>query len=156
MAEKKRDTSIGRNLGGRPSKYTKEIAIEIIERLEKNESLRSICRDEHLPERQTVYNWIMDEPGFFDRYARAKEIGYEQDVEDMVKWCDQAIESPQQVQGYRLKIDTLKWIISKKLPKKYGEKQMIEHSGSIQNDIYTMTRDERQKRIEELEKKRAD
>lgn len=145
---------IGKHPRGRPSKYTEELAKEIIERLEKNESLRSICRDEHMPERQTIYNWLIERKDFFDHYARAREMGYEQDVEDFDKWCDQAIENPQLTQAIKLKIDTKKWVISKKLPVKYGDKQMIEHSGSIQNDIYQMTREERLQRIEELEKKR--
>lgn len=116
---------------GRPTKYKEELVKEIIERLEKNESLRSICRDDHIPERQTIYNWIMDKKDFFDRYARAKTIGYEQDVEDLMVWCDKAIENPTLVQGYKLKIDTLKWVISKKLPEKYGDTQKIVHGGEV-------------------------
>ena len=31
----------------------------------------------------------------------------------------------------RLQIDARKWLLSKMLPKKYGDKQQLEHSGSI-------------------------
>ena len=62
---------------GRPSKYTPEIATEIAERLSMGEPLRQICRDEHMPEWRTVYDWLAKDDGLSTRVARAREAGYE-------------------------------------------------------------------------------
>ena len=39
---------------GRPSLYTYEIAEEICERLAKGETLRSVCRSDHMPDERRV------------------------------------------------------------------------------------------------------
>lgn len=57
---------------GRPSIYSDELAAEICERLANDESLNTICRDDHMPTRQAVHEWIADDrDGFRDKYARA-------------------------------------------------------------------------------------
>ena len=39
---------------GRPRLYTYEIAEEICERLAEGETLRSVCRDKHMPDERRV------------------------------------------------------------------------------------------------------
>ena len=57
---------------GRPSKYTKAVADEICLRLAKGETLRSICRDEHMPHEATVRQWaVQDYEGFYTHDARS-------------------------------------------------------------------------------------
>src|ERR671921_110000 len=64
-----------KGMTGRPSLYTDELAAEICERLASGESLNAICRDEHMPTRQAVHEWIADNrAGFGDKYARVREI----------------------------------------------------------------------------------
>ena len=61
---------------GRPSIYTTELADEICTRLANGESLRSICRDDHIPARITVVDWIIkNREGFADQYAHARDVG---------------------------------------------------------------------------------
>ncbi len=60
---------------GRPSKYTKDIADEIISRLVKGETLTRICRDNHIPAIGTVLGWVTDDrEQFSERYARARAL----------------------------------------------------------------------------------
>ena len=64
---------------GRRTRYTREIADEICERLAAGESLFSICRDAHMPAENRVREWALDDrvdksgtgAGFAARYARA-------------------------------------------------------------------------------------
>jgi hypothetical protein len=57
---------------GRPGIYSDELAAEICERLASGESLAAICRDERMPSRKVVHEWIADDrDGFRDKYARA-------------------------------------------------------------------------------------
>ncbi|HHA1412828.1 MULTISPECIES: hypothetical protein [Enterobacter cloacae complex] len=43
---------------GRPSDYSEELAESIRLRLAEGESLRSVCRDDGMPCKQTVLRWI--------------------------------------------------------------------------------------------------
>lgn len=127
---------------GRPSKFTKELASRICERLAAGESLRAVCRDEGMPAAQTVLRWAAKEP-FSEQYARAREIGYAHMAEELLEIADDGtndyvererengtkhvVFDAEHVQRSKLRVDTRKWLLSKCLPKVYGDK--IEHSG---------------------------
>jgi hypothetical protein len=68
-----------------------------------------------------------DVEGFSGHYARAREIGYQGMADDLTEIAD-AYGDPARD---RLRVDTRKWLLSKALPKIYGDKQQIEHSGSL-------------------------
>lgn len=118
---------------GRPSIYSEEVAAEIMRRISAGESLVSICRDERMPCRDTVYDWLDSDAAFSDRYARARERQAhaiaEQAVEDA-----QAASDPQLG---RLAFDARKWFAAKVAPKVYGDKQQVEHAGANGGPIVT-------------------
>lgn len=59
----------------RPSLYTVEIAEYILDQLRKGRSLQEICRDDGMPHRETVTQWIKhDREGLAARYRQAREI----------------------------------------------------------------------------------
>lgn len=131
---------------GRPSKFSDKVATDICERLASGESLRSICRDERMPHRATIHRWLIDNvDGFCDRYARAREVGLDELADETLEIADSPAEGQRIEEGpdgkkvvredmlghRRLQVDTRKWLLSKFSPKKYGDKQQIEHSGSI-------------------------
>ena len=108
---------------GRPCEYTDEKADTICKRLATGESLRSICRSDDMPDRNTVMRWMDARPAFAAKYARAKEIGLDEKADEM---REEIINEPD-VQRARLLLDYGKWYLSKLAPKKYGDK--IEHTG---------------------------
>lgn len=112
--------------GGRPSIYTEELASRICERLATGESLRKICEDPEMPARSTVRAWALDNKAFSDQYARAREIGWTDIAEDLLDIADDQQGDPSRD---RLRVDTRKWLLSKMLPKVYGEKTTTEVSG---------------------------
>lgn len=117
---------------GRPKRYSQEVADQIIQRLTEQMSLNKICKDPEMPARSTVYTWIVDNhDGFTDKYVRAKGIQVESLLDEIMEWCDKAIEDPSLTYAIKLKIDSLKWVACKLIPKKYGEKQEIQHSGTV-------------------------
>lgn len=73
---------------GRPSKYTPELAAEICERIGKGETLRQICRDEHMPHWTNVYEWLSRDEGLSVRVAHAREIGYDAIAEESLDITD--------------------------------------------------------------------
>jgi hypothetical protein len=70
---------------GRPSKYTPELAAEICERLSTGETMRQICRDEHMPHWTQVYEWLARDDSLSLRVARAREAGYDSLAEEALE-----------------------------------------------------------------------
>jgi hypothetical protein len=62
---------------GRKSTFTPELAAEICERIARGEPLRQICRDEHMPAFQRVYEWLAEDNDFAGRFARARDVGFD-------------------------------------------------------------------------------
>jgi hypothetical protein len=57
--------------------YTSELAGAILENLMNGRSLADICREDGMPEAQTVRRWAVDDrEGFAARFFQARRIGY--------------------------------------------------------------------------------
>jgi hypothetical protein len=57
--------------------YTEDIADRILRELRSGRSLHDICRDDDLPHRDTVTNWVRhDHEGFAARYRQACQVGH--------------------------------------------------------------------------------
>jgi hypothetical protein len=101
--------------------YTPEIASKICERLANGEGLATICRDPIMPPRRTVRRWAAeDREGFAAMYARARTEQHEGWAEDILDISDDS--SLGDAHERRLMVDTRKWLLSKLLPKQYGDK----------------------------------
>lgn len=129
----------------RPTSYTPELALEICRRLAGGESLRAICCDSHIPHRDTVRLWIVnDTHGFSVQYARAREAQVEHYADEIVEISDETDrdtietehgEKPNSewIARSRLRVDTRKWLMSKLAPKKYGDKVDVTTGGESLN-----------------------
>lgn len=129
--------------------YPAEVADKILERLATGESLRAICSDEGMPDRQTVIRWVIeDRDGFAAKYARAREIQAEVWVDDMAAIADDGTNdwmekvsargeaigwtvNGEAVARSKLRLEQRRWYAEKLLPKKYGAKLAVEHSGEV-------------------------
>lgn len=135
---------------GRPSDFTDAIANDICIRLAGGESLRGICRDEHMPDASTVFRWLASNSekytNFREQYARAREVQADALVDEILEISDDGTNdwmerkgadgenlgwqlNGEHVQRSRLRVDSRKWFASKVLPKKYGDRVMQEISG---------------------------
>ena len=122
---------------GRPSSYTFEKGEEICELMANGKGLRQICSLPEMPDRNTVLRWIDSHAGFRNRYARAREacmdwyseeilrIAFD-DSGDLIIDGDRVMSGHHVVQRARLKVDTVKWVMSKLAPKKYGDRPVEE------------------------------
>lgn len=128
---------------GRPSIFTQTIADEICERIASGEVLEKICQDEHMPAWSTARKWrdSGEYPDFAAAYARARDARAEAAFDNLEETAAQA--TPENVQVVRLKVDTLKWKLSRIDPNKYGDKVKAELSGPGGNPIETINRVER-------------
>lgn len=89
----------------------------------------------------------MDDPeGFGKQYAHARHLGYLAMADDVIETAEtplvgeETIDNPltglvikkgDMLGHRRLVVDTKKWLLSKVLPKIYGDKIAIEHSGNV-------------------------
>lgn len=123
---------------GRPSLYTQELADRICAQLAQGISLRTVCLADDMPAASSVFKWLRENKDFSEQYARAKEESADADSEELADLGDQAIALSQSVpekvagavvQAVKLKADNLKWAMSKKKPKKYGDKVDLTSGG---------------------------
>lgn len=105
------------------------------------ETLRKVCASEGMPAASTVVGWAQaDVDGFAEQYARAREQLCAHWAEEIVEIADDGSNDTikdqhgneradsEWITRSRLRVDTRKWLLSKLLPKQYGDK--VELSGS--------------------------
>jgi hypothetical protein len=107
---------------GRPTDYTPEIAREIADRMIDGNSMRAVCRQDDMPDEGTVYRWISRHPEFRALYAHARELQALRWAEEVLTIADDKTLDPQ---DRRIRVDTRKWLLSKVLPKVYGDKVTV-------------------------------
>lgn len=112
-------------------------------------SLRAVCKPDDMPHEATVRTWVRDDrEGFATHYVKAREIGYHCMADELLEIADDGTNdftrtedgerlNAEHVQRSRLRLDTRKWLLSKALPKIYGDKQAVEHSGPNGDPIKT-------------------
>ena len=111
----------------RPTKYTQALAIKICERIATGESVRSIAKTKGMPDAATIHRWVLDNDEFCKQYEVAKQIGAEIEAEEIEEIArDEKLEVPRA----KLIADVKKWNLSKKLPKRFGDKVDIDHTSN--------------------------
>jgi len=124
---------------GRPSLYTEDLIIEICERLSMGEPLAVICRDEGKPHPSTVREWMEIRPEVSRAIARAREDGEDWLAAECLGIADDGsrdytvsedgreVPDHDHIQRSKLRIDTRLKLLAKWNPKKYGDRQTVEH-----------------------------
>jgi hypothetical protein len=129
---------------GRPTKYTEELAAEILTRIAEGESLRRITMEPGMPSHASVYLWLLQRPEFSDKYARARDEQAETLADEIIAIAD---EPPAEVtddkgisrtdSGWvtwqKNRMDARKWVAAKLKPKKYGDRQIV--AGDAENPL---------------------
>ena len=112
---------------GRPAIKSPEIIEEIIERLTKGETMRSICNDEKMQSIMTIFRWESECSEFSELSARARERGTHQLADECIAIADDPTLDPA---DKRVRIDTRIRLIGKWNQKKYGDKIEVESNQS--------------------------
>ncbi len=121
--------------------YDREAITELVcSELALGKSLRSILdADDKLPSASTFLDWIGADSFLAEQYAHARQLAYELLADEIVAIADENYTtdehgvrerlSSEAIQRNRLRVDTRKWMLSKMLPKVYGDKIQTEHTG---------------------------
>lgn len=105
----------------------KEAAIEtILRRLEGGETLREIMvvGGEDLPGCSTFMRWVAADEELAKRYGAASQAGYDMLADKALAEASAPSSDPASA---RLRFDAHRWWLSKRCPKKYGER--LQHTG---------------------------
>ena len=133
------------------TRYCEEIAGEICERIAMGETLSSVCQEDRMPDKRTVWKWRKVHPKFAQDYSRAR-------VDQMNAWADQIIhladdaegdfmvsiplDSPElekierdgvvtfkfnrkHVNRAKLMIDVRKWLMARYAPEDFGDRSAV-------------------------------
>lgn len=136
--------------------YSEEKAARVCSLLEDGWSLRKAAEDIGLTAAGVLY-WTKRHPEFAKQYARAREIGYMLLAEEILSISDEAdakaVMGPDgetqegrfdatAVARNRLRVDTRKWMLSKMLPKVYGDKieATLEAGETVQRIVRELVR----------------
>ena len=122
--------------------YDREAITKLVcSELALGKSLRSILdADDKLPSASTFLDWIGADSFLAEQYAHARQMAYELLADEIVAIADENYTtdehgvrerlSSEAIQRNRLRVDTRKWMLSKMLPKVYGDQnQSYEHTG---------------------------
>jgi hypothetical protein len=110
---------------GQITVYSPELAAEICCRVANGETLRDVCRTPGMPPVSTVRWWYThDVEGFAILYAQARQSQVESWGDEIVSISEERDSEPN---DRRVRIDTKRWLMSKLVPKRYGDR--IVHAG---------------------------
>lgn len=136
---------------GRPSVYSAELAQQVCEQLATGRTLRDVCRDDGMPTETSIRHWVLENrEGFSSQYAKARETGYQVMADELLEIADdgandwmerngQKVVNGEHVNRSRLRVDTRKWLLSKALPKIYGDKLQVGGADDL-SPVQTVTR----------------
>lgn len=146
---------------GRPSLYTPALAEAICGWIRQGYTLRQIGELPNMPNKSTIIDWLARHEDFHDQYARAHEVQallLEDEMREIAEdsrndWlereCKQGgvelVPNEELLARKRLRIETLKYLVEKKAPKRFGRQLAltgknggavkVEHLGAILDEI---------------------
>lgn len=128
---------------GSERKYDRDELVPLIcSRLAEGDPLTEICRDLGIP-RRTVNQWRQDDPDISAEFLEARDEGY-----DAIAWRSRrTIRGKKQEEGGESTGDVVRdkaivehdlKLLAKWDPRRYGEKQQLEHTGPGGGPIKTV------------------
>ena len=128
--------------------FSQELFDNICKQLEDGKSLRAICLQHGMPNKSTFLRWLdgktdlgisdAERQTLCDQYARACEDGIELLADEMLEIADDTSRDTITTEGgnetanhewiarSRLMVDVRKFLLSKRLPKKYGDSSKVD------------------------------
>jgi len=129
------------------AEFSQELFDTICERISDGESLRTICGDDDMPNKATVFRWLAADKKLGDQYARARQAQADALFDEILDIADHAANdymldasddgatgyklNGEHIQRSKLRIDARKWMAGKLRPKVYGDKIELEHGGEV-------------------------
>lgn len=135
----------------RPSiPYSHALFDRICERLADGESLNSISKSEGFPPQSTIYKWVNEDRfGCREKYAQARDFQARKLSDEIMEIADDSsndfverenartgkkeiVLDREAIDRAKLRVDARKWYLSKVLPKEFGDRLDLNHSGKVE------------------------
>jgi hypothetical protein len=148
LAELKKDASNASSI------ITQEIRDRICDLIAEGGTVRQICKQPGMPARATVYLELARNEAFAEQYSRAmaaQTVMWEDELIEIAEdgsndWIQretragdkEKVVDHEHINRSRLRVDTRKWIMAKRQPKKYGDKLTNIHEGGdkpVQHEV---------------------
>lgn len=119
------------------TRFTLALGKRICDRIADGAALLDLSRETGIPYR-TMRRWAKDYPGFGRDYEQACEMRLCFLEERILELCRQMHEAAAkggvaarlEIEASRLEIDTIKWMLTRLLPARWGEKSKLELTGA--------------------------
>jgi hypothetical protein len=106
----------------RPDIFSEELAAEVCERIAMTTTLAKALEGDDMPGISTIMRWLPKHDQFREGYARAMAARTETDSEEMRR----VAYDPELGADHKARIlDTLKWQMARREPKKWGERHLV-------------------------------
>lgn len=116
---------------------TEQLFDEICAKLAQGMSLRSVLREENMPDMVTVLKYLREHEEAVKQYARAKQDGADAWADDLVDISEKVQRGELDPNAARVAADIKKWAASKLKPKVYGDKiDMTTNGKDLPSPIY--------------------
>ncbi len=120
---------------GRRTTFTAEVGCKICELLADGHSLLAISKMPGMPKISTLQGWAWNsewsDESFVGNYTRARALQAHSEFDEMKETEGELKAGKIDPHTARVLLDNIKWRLSKMLPRVYGERAHIEHSGSL-------------------------
>ena len=113
----------------KPSVYDDEVVAELVLRIAMGRSINKTLDDPDMPSRYEFWARMNKDQQFQTIIARAREIQQDSRSDEIVDIADAA--TPEDHHVARLRIWARQWDATKLAPKKYGDRQTVDHTGTI-------------------------
>jgi len=104
------------------TRFTPEIWATVLDRVSNGESLRQVCRTEGFPPEATIRNWIRSDQELATQYGQARVLQIESWADEV---RDEAFRDDLEPNDKRVRVDALKWLLSKLKPERYGVDRLL-------------------------------
>lgn len=145
---------------GRPTIYTQDLADTICTYIATtSKSLRKICEIVGI-DPITITRWLREKDDFCIQYTHAKEEQADLMCDEIMEIADDSsndidriddfgnpIENREFISRSRLRVESRKWLASKLKPKKYGDKQSIDHTITVEQPLFPDSSAENSKKL---------
>jgi hypothetical protein len=114
--------------------WSEELVTDICDHLSTGKAIADVARLQGYPSADSIYRQMYRDAAFAARIARAREAGQDHEADAIVSMADVATVEDWQV--VKLRMEARKWRAAKLAPKKFGERQTVEHTDPDGNNPF--------------------
>lgn len=122
---------------GRGIKRTPEVVARYLEAVAEGTPGYEVSKRDDMPAWGTWREWMAQDDELAAKYAHARDVALDAEEAELLAEARRRPADSVDAQGQRVLVDTLKWHLSKRRPRDFGDRQQVEHSGGVTLQVVT-------------------